>query len=273
MRVIDTPDLPGAVRVMVARRPALAVVQTTSAPATGAVVVLAAAMREAGHQADILAVGAPDCATLIAALDAGATEAFPDTIPDDELGIRLRRVIDRHAAHLNLLSRLDYLEWLSRTDLLTSFPNRRGLAEALVRHASVAARHSLSLAVVMFDLDRFKEINDRIGHGGGDAALREVAVMLRARVREGDVVGRWGGDEFLAVLPYTTLAEAESMAERACASIADAPLVYGPTRISMSVSAGCAATPGTGEELLTRCDQALYDAKAAGNNRVRARPG
>jgi diguanylate cyclase (GGDEF)-like protein len=273
MRVIDTPDIPGAVRVMVARRPALAVVQTTSGPATGAVVVLAQAMREAGHQADILAVGAPDTATVVAALKAGATEAFPASIPDEELGVRLRRVLDRHAARLNLLSRLDYLEWLSGTDLLTSFPNRRGLAEALFRHASVAARHGLSLAVVMFDVDRFKDINDRIGHGGGDAALREVAVLLRARVREGDVVGRWGGDEFLAVLPHTTLAEAENMAERARASIADSPLVYGRTRISMTVSAGCTATPGTGDDLLTRCDLALYDAKAAGNNLVRARSG
>jgi diguanylate cyclase (GGDEF)-like protein len=273
MRVIDTPDIPGAVRVMVARRPALAVVQTTSGPATGAVVVLAQAMREAGHQADILAVGAPDTATVVAALKAGATEAFPASIPDEELGVRLRRILDRHAARLNLLSRLDYLEWLSRTDLLTSFPNRRGMAEVLFRNASVAARHGLSLAVVMFDVDWFKDINDRIGHGGGDAALREVAIRLRARVREGDMIGRWGGDEFLAVLPYTTLAEAENMAERARASIAATPLVFERSRISMTVSAGCTATPGSGEELLARCDLALYESKAAGKNQVRTRSG
>jgi diguanylate cyclase (GGDEF)-like protein len=245
------------------------IVETTSPVATGAVAVLDQAAREAKYHADILAIGAPDSATVVAALRAGATEAFLSSVRQEELGLRLRRLLDRRASRLNVLSRLDYLEWLSGTDLLTTLPNRRSLTEALSRHSANAARHGLALAVGMFDVDKFKDINDRFGHGGGDAALREVAVPLRANIREGDVIGRWGGDEFLAILPHTTVGEAHVLAERVRDSLAAVPLIYGDVRIPITISAGCTATPGNVEELLSRCDLALYDAKAGGRNQVR----
>jgi diguanylate cyclase (GGDEF)-like protein len=271
LRVLDVFNVASAAQVLANRRVAVAVVETTSAPATAAVMILAQAAQEAGHRTEILALGAPDTATVVAALQAGATEVFSASIREEELGLRLRLVLDRHAASLNVLSRMDYLEWLSGTDLLTTLPNRRNLHEELSRHAALAARHGLALAVVMFDVDRFKDINDRIGHAGGDAALREVAVSLRAGTREGDFIGRWGGDEFLAILPHTTLAEAESLAERIRKSRAETPLIHRGVLVPVMVSAGCAATPGSGEELLARCDLALYDSKAAGRNRVRTR--
>jgi diguanylate cyclase (GGDEF)-like protein len=271
LRVIDALNVAGAAQVLATRRVAIAVVETTSAPATGAVTILAQAAKEAGYPTDILTLGGPDTKTVVAALQAGAAEAFPASIPDEELRLRLRRVLEGHAARLNVLSRLDYLEWLSGTDLLTTLLSRRSLNDELARQAALADRHGLALAVVMFDVDRFKDVNDRIGHGGGDAALREVATSLRAGTREGDAIGRWGGDEFLAILPHTTLVEAESLAERIRSARAETPLIHKGIRIPVMVSAGCAATPGSAEALLTRCDLALYDAKAAGRNQVRTR--
>jgi diguanylate cyclase (GGDEF)-like protein len=271
LRIIDVLDVASATRLLADRDVAIAVVETATPATTGAIMILSQAARDAGHHTDVVAVGAPDTTTTVAALQAGAIEVFGASVSDAEFGLRLRLVLDQHAERLNVLSRLDYLEWLNGTDVLTGLPNRRSLTEELSRHASVAGRHGLSLAVVMFDVDRFKQINDRVGHGGGDATLCEVGVMLRAGVREGDVVGRWGGDEFLALLPHTPLEEAEVMAERILRSLADSPLVYGDFRIPVTMSAGCTATPGTSADLLTRCDLAMYDSKAAGRNRVRVR--
>ena len=271
LRIVDVLDVAAAARLVAEGNVAVAVVETASPASVGAIMILAQAAQNAGHHTDILAVGAPDTTTVVAALQVGATEVFAASMGDAEFGLRLRLVLDQHADRLNVLSRLDYLEWLNGTDMLTGLPNRRSLTASLSRHASVAGRHGLPLAVVMFDVDRFKEINDRIGHGGGDATLCEVGVLLRAGVREGDVVGRWGGDEFLAVLPHTPLEEAEVMAERILRSLADSPIVYGDFRIPVTVSAGCTATPGTSADLLTRCDLALYDSKGAGRNAVRAR--
>lgn len=271
LHTINAVDPFLAARLVAGRHVELAMVEATTPAAIAAILVLARAAQDSGYHTDIVALEAPDTTTAAAALEAGATDVLSAAVGEVELGLRLRGILERRTERINLLSRLEDLEWLSGTDLLTALPNRRSLAEALSRHASVAGRHGLALAVVMFDVDRFKGINDRVGHGGGDAALCEVGDLLRAGVREGDVVGRWGGDEFLAVLPHTPLAEAELMAERICSSVADAPLVYGNVRIPFTMSAGCTATPGSLEDLLARSDLALYESKAAGRNQVRTR--
>jgi two-component system cell cycle response regulator len=271
LRVIEVSDVAAASELLASDRVALAVVETATLADTGIVALIAQAAQQSGRETGIFALGAPDQVTVMAAFRAGAAEVCPSNVRDEELGVRLRLMLERRGERLNLLNRLDYLEWISGTDVLTTLPNRRRMSEEITRHASLATRHGFSLAVTMFDVDEFKQLNDRFGHSGGDAALREVGATLRSSMRRGDVVGRWGGDEFLAVLPHTTLADAVLLAERIRASLAEAPLLYENEWIRVTVSAGCTANPGTWDDLLTMSDLALYDAKAAGRNQVQVR--
>ena len=120
----------------------------------------------------------------------------------------------------------------------------------------------------MIDVDHFKSINDSLGHAGGDAVLREVAERLRHRVRLEDVVGRWGGEEFLVLSAIADADAAAVLAERLRAAIADEPFeIEGAGTIRVTVSIGCAAGAGDAEALVREADAALYEAKALGRNR------
>jgi two-component system cell cycle response regulator len=125
------------------------------------------------------------------------------------------------------------------------------------------------MSAVLVDIDRFKSVNDGHGHAAGDAVLREVAVRLTAGLREEDVAARWGGEEFLLLLPDSP--DATVVCERLRASIADRPInVHGLLELHVSASFGWAPWTGeeTGEALVGRADVALYAAKAEGRNRV-----
>jgi diguanylate cyclase (GGDEF)-like protein len=132
-----------------------------------------------------------------------------------------------------------------------------------------ARRHHRAMSAVLVDIDRFKSVNDGHGHAAGDAVLREVAVRLTAGLREEDVAARWGGEEFLLLLPDSP--DATVVCERLRASIADRPInVHGLLELYVSASFGWAPWDGeeTGEALVGRADVALYAAKAEGRNRV-----
>jgi diguanylate cyclase (GGDEF)-like protein len=151
----------------------------------------------------------------------------------------------------------------AESDPLTGLPNRAGTLRVLETELGRARRHRRALALAMFDLDRFKALNDRDGHAAGDVALRRVAALLRERSRASDTAGRWGGDELVLVLPETTLEGAITVAEKIRAA---AEAAGGPT-----LSAGVASFPGDGESaraLVDVADACLYRAKAAGRNRV-----
>ena len=148
---------------------------------------------------------------------------------------------------------------------------RAGLDSILERElAATAARHS-RLSVAMIDLDHFKEVNDRFGHGTGDAVLAEVARRLRVAARPADSVARFGGEEFVVVLPDCAESDARVVGERLRERICSAPVVVGQSvKLEVTCSIGV-ATAEVGEPsnvLLTRADVALYDAKHAGRNRV-----
>jgi len=148
-------------------------------------------------------------------------------------------------------------------DPLTELANRAGALRVLETELGRARRHRRALALVMFDLDRFKALNDRDGHAAGDAALRRIAALLRERSRASDTAARWGGDELVLVLPETPLGGAIAVAEkiRAAAEAAGEP----------TLSAGVASFPDDGERAETLsevADARLYRAKAAGRNRV-----
>jgi diguanylate cyclase (GGDEF)-like protein len=164
------------------------------------------------------------------------------------------------------------LEVQALTDPLTGLLNRRAM-EAQAEKALATCRGSkLSVSVVILDLDGFKEINDSLGHLYGDAMLIQVANCLRLGVRKDDLLGRFGGDEFVVLLPGTGTREATEMAERLRVSLATLQPVHQRTTSSITASFGVAHGSGAAvnwDELMAKCDQALYAVKKDGGNGVR----
>ena len=180
------------------------------------------------------------------------------------------RLLDsrRRLAALN-----DQLESIARTDGLTGLSNRRHLTEQLEALMANAKRHDFNLCVLMIDIDHFKRLNDSFGHHAGDQALRHVADRLSSSLREGDLLARWGGEEFLAVLPYTGLTEGLAVAGRLCELVAAVPIPIGDdgTVVSIQTSVGVAQDGDDDlDSLVQRADRGLYEAKAAGRNTFRA---
>ena len=161
---------------------------------------------------------------------------------------------------------------LAAVDPLTGVANRRTLITTLEREIARAVRTRQPLAVMMVDVDHFKRINDTHGHPVGDQVLCEVVAVLRARVRLQDLVGRYGGEEFMVILPDTPLAGAEALARQLCQSIATSRCQTARGELAVSVSIGVAGGPLAPDTdwamLLSAADQALYRAKENGRNRV-----
>ncbi len=155
------------------------------------------------------------------------------------------------------------------TDALTGLLNRRGFFEAAANLIARSRRSGSQLSVLAFDLDHYKSINDRCGHAVGDAVLQLFAKVARETLRGTDIVGRLGGEEFVALLP-ATLAEAGIAAERVRSAFAAASIVRNGQRLAATVSIGvaCGAPSAAVDVLITRADQALYRAKANGRDRV-----
>ena len=172
---------------------------------------------------------------------------------------RLHRIVERQAL----------------VDGLTGLANRRQCEETLASELARVDRFGGPLALVVTDLDWFKDVNDRYGHPSGDAVLREFAALLQDTVRDVDLAGRWGGEEFLLILPGTDLAGGAQVAERIRAGLAGR-IVLSPdgSPIPVTASFGVAATPPatTAAELFSAADAALYEAKRNGKNRVERAP-
>jgi diguanylate cyclase (GGDEF)-like protein len=154
----------------------------------------------------------------------------------------------------------------SGTDALTGLLNRRGLYRAFDVEVERARRYGHPLAAILFDLDHFKEVNDHFGHAAGDRLLRAMAQEVRRALRPTDLLGRWGGEEFVVLLPETALQSAVDVAERLRYLVAGLPWETGSLTASFGV-AECTATDNLGA-LLRRADRALYEAKRLGRNRV-----
>lgn len=159
----------------------------------------------------------------------------------------------------------------ARMDMLTKLYNRRAFDEICSPIWSNALRHKHKLCIILLDIDEFKLINDRHGHAAGDQVLKEVAALLNSTIREGDVLARWGGEEFAIMLPLTSLDDAVSMAERIRETIAGKQITYGISKIRTTISAGIAQIDSKTksiDELFTIADAGLYQAKQDGRNRV-----
>jgi diguanylate cyclase (GGDEF)-like protein len=220
----------------------------------------------------LLRAGA-DVDGVVAALRDGAADVMTTTAVGPELVARVRGAF-RSRQLLDLaLRRFSDLEDLAYSDELTQLPNRRGTVRQLDVLISRARRHGHQLTLLLIDADRFKWINDHHGHAMGDIVLRELAQRLRERVRREDLVGRWGGEEFLVALPETTPEAGLAVAESLRAAVGGTPMEADGMPLPVTVSIGLAGWSGEPlDDLVARADHALYGAKAAGRDRVVAEP-
>lgn len=172
---------------------------------------------------------------------------------------------------------IDTLRAQSSTDFLTGLPNRRAFFEVAESELARARRHDFNVVVMLIDVDHFKRINDSVGHAGGDRALVSMAQTLRGSMRQGDLVARLGGEEFVALLSYCEPDDAVSFADRLRETISnqwvDVAADVPPVRMTVSIGVADARTHGLDlNRLLARADDALYAAKDAGRDATRVAP-
>lgn len=159
---------------------------------------------------------------------------------------------------------------LANTDVLTFLPNRRKILTGLQEEVIRANRYNTPLSVSILDIDHFKKVNDTYGHAAGDLVLRSVAARLRAHIRHPDMIGRYGGEEFLIVLPNSQMQAAAEQASRLCQQIRSLRIDLNEHVTSVTISVGIAQFQigkETWEQLLHRADEALYRAKERGRDR------
>ncbi|GIW33173.1 sensor domain-containing diguanylate cyclase [Meiothermus sp.] len=159
------------------------------------------------------------------------------------------------------------LYWLAHTDPLTNIANRRSIMEALHRALEHHQKTGEPLSLVLLDLDYFKRINDQYGHEMGDKVLTHTAQVLQQNLRQSDQLGRWGGEEFVILLPNTPLQEARKLCERLQTLLAE-NTPDRPLPVSASFGVATAAPDDTPDSLISRADTAMYMSKQAGGNRV-----
>lgn len=188
----------------------------------------------------------------------------------DYVCITLQDVTDECISAKTLQATLKQLEHSSRIDGLTQLLNREHWENAMIDEFKRCDRYAISSTLIMFDLDHFKSINDTYGHLVGDQVLRLVSDAIRASIRETDIAGRYGGEEFTVIVTETSAKNAVAVAERIRQAVADIEYICDGKRIPISVSLGIAEFEkglDSHEELIGRADTALYQAKESGRNR------
>lgn len=222
----------------------------------------------------ILIVNEDEGSLVVRALELGVNDYVMRPLEKLELYARLRTQIKRKCYNDLLRQSLHRTITMAVTDSLTGLHNRRYLDTHMPVLLSRATGRERPLSVIMIDFDHFKRVNDQYGHDGGDDVLREFASRLRKKIRGMDVMCRYGGEEFVIVLPDTDLTAAANVAERIREAVSEKPflLAGGKHQIDMTISIGIASLRLMGgdtmEALFARTDAALYEAKTKGRNRI-----
>ncbi len=206
------------------------------------------------------------------ALDLGVNDYISRPVERNELAARVRTQIRRHRYAQELRQSVNNTMALAVTDDMTGLYNRRYLDRHLSVMLEKAQSQDRDMALMILDIDHFKAVNDTYGHDAGDAALKEFAARLKRNIRGVDLACRFGGEEFVVLMPDTDHQQAEAVAERVRNAIAERSFEVGAGRpLSLTVSAGVALNETEGdtpETLIKRADLALYRAKREGRNRV-----
>ncbi len=220
----------------------------------------------------LLLTARTDASDLVQGMDAGADDYLTKPFNAHELRVRLRagrRILELQKA---LVAAREELRIRATHDSLTGVLNRGCILETLQNELARCAREAQSVALLMVDLDRFKRINDTHGHVAGDAVLREAIQRIKGAIRRYDAIGRYGGEEFLVILPGCSGVAARQHAERIREAVARADFSIGEEQLHVTCSIGVAGreqpSNQCAEELIHESDVALYQAKNNGRNRV-----
>lgn len=227
------------------------------------------------HSAILYVAGAHQRREAAAALDLGASDLMIGPLDPPELALRLQKQIARKRTSDRLRANVRDGLRAALTDPLTGVYNRRYALPHLARMAERSVQKNLPFAVMLADLDHFKTINDRFGHAAGDAVLTGVAQRLADNLRAADLLARFGGEEFLIVMPDVDKSQSQATASRLCKLIAQTPFALpdGQTLLDVTISIGvCVGGVGTADiapgRLIEMADRALYCAKADGRNQA-----
>jgi diguanylate cyclase (GGDEF)-like protein len=209
----------------------------------------------------------------------GAIAVITDLTTQKKIEEELRRTRDELVILHSELEKSYMLEkQIARIDTLTGINNRRSLFEFAERELNIAIRYQQALSMILFDIDHFKQINDTYGHLAGDQVLTCVAQTISRELRSMDVIGRYGGDEFIILLPQTSSLEAIPLTERIHASVSKIQIEFNSRPISVTISIGVTQVQhnigddtqvDTIEKMILRADKALYVAKQAERNRTK----
>ena len=209
---------------------------------------------------------------LIEGMESGADDYVTKPFDQHELQVRLRAGIRILELQAELMAAREELREHATKDPLTKLWNRRHIMEVLELELARIQRQDTPLSLLMIDLDHFKSINDTYGHSAGDEVLRETGRRLKASVRQYDSVGRYGGEEFLVVMPGCGGADVEKQAERLRVALCSTPMKAGDHELTVTGSFGATfalpAFQANPQDLIKIADEALYRAKRAGRNRV-----
>ena len=207
---------------------------------------------------------------MVEALDAEVDDFLTKPYDAVELRARLRSGERVLLLQETLLEAQEMLRHEATHDRLTGLWNRARIIDHLRREARRTDREKAALAVLLVDIDHFKQVNDTYGHGVGDVVLHETAQRMRSVLRDYETIGRYGGEEFLIVLSKADLAVSRQVGERIRAVVGGAPIVHGPTTVDVKVSVGLASTERGFDPtaLVNAADSALYRAKQQGRNQV-----
>lgn len=209
---------------------------------------------------------------IIKGMDAGADDYIVKPYDQNELHVRLRagqRIVELQSELLAVKKEL-FLQ--STTDFLTGILNRRALLLLIDKEYAKSMRTGKSFAISLLDIDHFKSVNDNYGHATGDAVIKEIARRIGCSIRGYDSLGRYGGEEFLILFPDAGISEVHAISERIRAAIGNAPVEVFQLEIPITVSQGIVAWDSqfSLDEMIGAADEALYKAKAAGRNCVKA---
>jgi diguanylate cyclase (GGDEF)-like protein len=270
-QVIEAQSGDEAIDRLRLRRPSLVLLDVMMPAMDGFAAVHAIKSEPGPFVPVILLTALDDPASRARGIAAGADEVLAKPVHPFELRLRCRAMLRIQQLTEQLHAANQRLRELARTDELTDVRNRRGVRMALMREFRRAERYGGALSVMLFDVDRFKAVNDRFGHAVGDRVLYAVAQALERGVREVDVVGRVGGEEFLVVAPQTPARDAWAVGERLRRAVAQRVVTAaGGDEVSVTVSCGIATLSEVGartpDELLGCADAALYRAKARGRD-------